>query len=142
MLGGINIPSVDDAAMVPNASVGLYPAFNIGGKAIKVITTTAAPMMPVIAAKIVAITVTDIAMPPGTRLRISWSASSNSLAISERSSITPMKTNSGTAIIWKLSAINQIRGAKLKNSISENTPNIQPITPNIIEIPPRTKPIG
>ena len=64
--GGIKIPKVPEAAIVPVASEGLYLRSNITGKASKVIITTDAPIIPVVAAIMVPIIVTDKANPPGT----------------------------------------------------------------------------
>ncbi len=72
MLGGMRMPSVPDAAMVPQASAWLYPCFIIVGSASAVIMVTDAPMIPVIAARIVPMMVTPSASAPGTRLRSTW----------------------------------------------------------------------
>ena len=67
MLGGIRMPSVPDAAIVPVASSMLYLRCSMTGSAIRLIITTEAPMMPVVAARMVPITVTASASPPGVR---------------------------------------------------------------------------
>ena len=69
MLGGINIPSVPEAAMTPHDIAWLYPCRIIVGRAKAVIIVTDAPIIPVMAAKIVPITVTANANAPGTRFR-------------------------------------------------------------------------
>ena len=76
-------------------------------------------MIPVIAARIVPITVTARANEPGTRRNNTCTQYNRSFAIPLRSSITPMKTKAGTATSTKFSAaVPQMRGTKLKNSIS------------------------
>ena len=66
--GGIKIPKVPDAAIVPVARDLSYFLSNITGNANSVIITTDAPIIPVVAAIIVPIIVTDKAKPPGTDL--------------------------------------------------------------------------
>ena len=64
--------------------------------------TTVAPTMPVEAASRAPTTETEMPSPPRS-VPNSWPmASSSSSATLERSSITPMKTNSGTAISTSL----------------------------------------
>ena len=71
MDGGMRIPSVPADAMVPTASSLLYPRSSMVGSAMSVSITTEAPTMPVVAAMIVPISVTDMASPPGMpRVRI------------------------------------------------------------------------
>ena len=72
MLGGIRMPSVPDAAIVPVASSMLYLRCSMTGSAIRLIITTEAPMMPVVAARMVPITVTASASPPGVRRSRTW----------------------------------------------------------------------
>ena len=85
---------------------------------------TEAPMMPVIAARIVPMMVTASARAPGTRLSSTWTVYSRSLAIPLRSIMMPMNTNAGMETRTRFSAAwPQIRGRKLKNSISEKTPS-------------------
>ena len=84
---------------------------------------TEAPMIPVIAARMVPMMVTASANAPGTRLRITCTQYNRSLAMPLRSIITPMKMNAGTATSTRFSAAwPQIRGRKLKNSISLKVP--------------------
>ena len=72
MLGGIRMPSVPEAAITPVARAWLYLWRSIVGSASAVIMVTDAPMMPVMAARIVPMTVTDIARPPGTFRSSTW----------------------------------------------------------------------
>ena len=93
------------------------------GSASAVIIVTDAPMIPVIAARMVPMMVTARASAPGTRFRITCTQYSRSLATPLRSIMTPMKTNAGIATSTRFSAAcPQMRGMKLKNSISLNTP--------------------
>ena len=116
--GGIRIPSVPEAAMVPVASFGLYPACSMVGRARSVIMTTDAPMMPVAAAKIVPIKVTASAKPPRTRRSTMPSVLRRSSATPDCSSMVPMKMNMGTATSTGFSAAApQIRTGMLKNSM-------------------------
>ena len=86
------------------------------GNAIIVSITTEAPTMPVVAAMIVPISVTDIASPPGTRRVSTCRQCSRSLATPERSSMVPMKMNMGTATrIGLEAAVPHTRGSRLKN---------------------------
>jgi hypothetical protein len=60
--------------------------------------TTVAPTMPVLAASSMPTTVTEMPSPPRMGPNSSDMVSSRFSATLERSSITPMNTNSGTAI--------------------------------------------
>ena len=60
--------------------------------------TTVAPTMPVLAASSMPTSVTEIPSPPRRGPNSIAMVSSRLSATRERSSITPMKTNSGTAI--------------------------------------------
>ena len=66
--GGIRMPSVPAEAMVPIASACRSPAASIGGSAISESSTTEAPTTPIGAARMVPMTMTATARPPGTRL--------------------------------------------------------------------------
>ena len=99
--------------------------------------------MPVVAAMIVPINVTDIASPPGMRRVSTCSAWSRSFATPLRSSTVPMKMNIGTATRIGLAAMPpQMRGSRLKNCIGWNTSNRMPIAPNTIAMPPSTNATG
>ena len=68
------------------------------GSEISPIATTVAPRMPVVAASSAPTTTTEMPRPPGTGPN-SWAmVMSRSSAIFERSSMMPMKMNSGIAI--------------------------------------------
>jgi hypothetical protein len=67
------------------------------GSASRVIITTEAPMMPVVAAMIVPISVTDRARPPGIRRSMTCRMCRRSSATRDFSSIVPMNTKHGIA---------------------------------------------
>ena len=105
--------------------------------------TTEAPTMPVVAAMIVPINVTDMASPPGIRRSSTCKQCSKSLATPLRSSTVPMKMNMGTATRIGLEAAEpQMRGSRLKNCTGMNTSSSMPMPPNRIAIPPSTKATG
>ena len=94
--GGMICPKVPDAQITPLASLGSYPALSIAGKEIRPMVTTVAPTTPVEAARRAPTKITEIPKPPRTFPKSLPIVSSNSSAILERSSMTPMKTKSGT----------------------------------------------
>ena len=113
------------------------------GNASRVIITTEAPMMPVVAAMMVPMMVTDSAKPPGVRRSRTCRQCSRSLATPDRSSIVPMKMNIGTATRIKLSAaVPQRRETMLKYSMKENTPKYMPMAPKAMPSPPSTQATG
>jgi hypothetical protein len=65
--GGIRMPSVPPAQIVPIASSGLYLRFSMEGRASMPMAATAAPTMPVMAAMIVQMAMVPTARPPGNR---------------------------------------------------------------------------
>ena len=71
-------------------------------------TDSVAPITPDEAANKMHITTVASASPPGRRRVQMWIASNSRLAMPERSSIEPMKTNSGTAASTKFDAISSI----------------------------------
>lgn len=95
--GGMIWASVADAQIVPVARRGSYPIRSISGRLMRPIVTTAAPTMPVDAAKTAPTATTEIATPPRTRPNRRPAVSSRSSAMPERSRTVPMKMNSGTA---------------------------------------------
>ena len=141
--GGINIPKVPAEAIVPTARWVSYFLSNIDGRAIIVSITTEAPTIPVVAAIIVPIIVTDIAKPPGIRLSKTCKQCSKSSATPLFSSMVPIKINMGTATnIGFEAAVPHMRGNKLKNCIGSKTSSKIPTPPNNIPIPPKTKATG
>ena len=68
------------------------------GSAISVSMMTEAPTMPVVAAMMVPIKVTDMASPPGNAARQHLQRLQQFVGDADFSSIVPMKTNIGTAI--------------------------------------------
>ena len=95
--GGIIWPNVPEAAMTPVDSSGEYPLRSMVGSDSSPIVTTVAPTMPVDAAKNAPTTTTDTARPPGSGPKTRAIVVSRSLAILERSSVIPIRTNISTA---------------------------------------------
>jgi hypothetical protein len=113
------------------------------GSAIKVSITTEAPTMPVVAAMIVPMSVTDIARPPGMRRVSTCRQWSRSLAMPLRSSMVPMKMNIGTATSTGLeAAAPHTLGRRLKNCSGWKTSNRMPMPPKKMAMPPSTKATG
>jgi hypothetical protein len=99
--------------------------------------------MPVVAAMIVPISVTDMARPPGMRRVSTCSACRRSFATPLLSSTVPMKMNIGTATRIGFAAMPpQMRGSRLKNIIGSNTPNAMPMAPKKMAMPPSTNATG
>ncbi len=99
--------------------------------------------MPVVAAMIVPISVTDIASPPGMRRVSTCSACRRSFATPLRSSTVPMKMNIGTATRIGFAATPpQMRGSRLKNCTGWKTSNRMPRPPKKMPIPPSTNATG
>ena len=120
----------------------MYLRSIITGSAIRLIITTEAPMMPVVAARIVPMTVTASASPPGVRRRSTCRQCSRSAATPALSSIVPMKMNIGIATSTRLSAIPQILSTRLNSSTCEKTSKYMPTKPKASPTPPSTKPTG
>ena len=107
-----------------------YFLSSITGKAKRVIITTDAPIIPVVAAIIVPIIVTDKASPPGTVLNKICNAYNKSLATPDFSNIVPININIGIATNIKFSQTPpHILDRILKNSIRLNTSKYIPIKP-------------
>ena len=118
-LGGMIWPRVPDAQMVPQASDFEYPRRRNTGRVSRPKVTTVAPTMPVDAPMSTPTRMIESPMPP-RRPPAAWPiTSSSSSARRERSSITPMNTNSGIAIrIW-LSTTPKMRiGSRLNSANS------------------------
>ena len=80
-------------------------------------------MIPVVAAMIVPMMVTDRAKPPGVLRKRTCRQYSKSLATPDRSSMVPMNMNIGTATRIRLSAaLPQILETMLKYSMKLKTP--------------------
>ena len=113
------------------------------GSAIRVSMITDAPTMPVVAAMMVPISVTDIASPPGTRRVSTCSALRSSSATPDFSRIVPMNTNIGTAIrTWFCTAWPQMRGIRLPSCAGRKTSKYMPSTAKPSATPPRTNATG
>ena len=105
MLGGIRMPKVPTEQAVPTARLLLYLACSIGPTESMPSNATEAPTMPVEAASSMPTSTTVTAYPPrngpSTRTRLCISRS----AMPERSSMMPMKMNSGRATISSLATM-------------------------------------
>ena len=71
-LGGMRIPKVPPAVMTPADMEAEYPLLLMVGPAIIPITVTEAPIIPVAAAKRVAVSRTPMYSDPATPPKISW----------------------------------------------------------------------
>ena len=84
-------------ATKPDENSFEYPCLIKAGNDIKPIVTTVAPTMPVLAARSAPTTIIEILRPYGVPLKIAAMSCSIFAAIPERSKITPIRTNKGTA---------------------------------------------
>ena len=107
------------------------------GRASRPMVTTVAPTMPVEAASSAPTTITEMDNPPRKRPKRRAIVSNSSSANPERSRVTPMNTNNGTATRVKLFITPQMRrGSRLKN------PNPNPSQPNNSASDPMVKATG
>ena len=95
--GGMIWPRVPDAQIVPHASLWSYPARSIVGRLRRPMVTTVAPTIPVDAASSIPTKVTEMPRPPCRGPKHCPIVLNSSSATFERSSMTPMNTNRGTA---------------------------------------------
>ena len=107
------------------------------GTARSPMVTTVAPTIPVDAPKRAPTNTTEMARPPFIRPNSSPMVSRRSSASPDLSSMTPMKTNRGTARRVTLVITPQMRkGSRLKN------PHPNPMSPNTRAVPMRVKVTG
>ena len=139
MEGGIRIPSVPAEQIVPAANRMEYFCLSITGKAIRPSITTEAPTIPVLAAMTMPTMVTDKANPPGRCPNMRSSDNNRFLAMLDFSSISPMKTKSGTASI---SQFVSVPVNILDDTVLRNTKGMSPIKVNRIPTPASTKATG
>ena len=105
-------------------------------------------MMPVVAAMIVPITVTDSAKPPGTRRSMIWRMWRRSAATLDFSSIVPMKTKQGIATSMGFCTAPDCPSppqnlfTKLKKVWNDVTSSMMAIRPKISALPPRANATG
>ena len=136
MDGGMICPSVPAAAIEPQAREVSYLRRSMVGRDSRPMVTTVAPTMPVEAASSAPTTDTEMPRPPRRLPNSRPMVSSNSSATLERSSITPMKTNSGTAISNSLViAPPKILDGSAPKREKSNTPKIHPIPAKISAVP-------
>jgi len=107
--GGIVVPREPPAHTVPAARSFLYPAPIIAGMAISPTTISTAPTTPEDAAKMPHMTIVVMASPPRKAPNQILMASNSFAAMPARSSIAPMKTNSGIAARMKFDVTSYIR---------------------------------
>ena len=144
MDGGITWPSVPEAAMVPVARRTSYPCRSMVGSAISVMVITVAPTIPVEAASRVPTRITAKPSPPRTPASRRLAMLSRSSATRERSRITPISTNRGTAIsVWLcMIELPSIRLGKAFRKESGNTPSAMPRSAKISATPPSVSATG
>ena len=105
--------------------------------------TTVAPTIPVDAASSAPTAITEIPRPPRSPPKSRPMASSNSSATFERSSITPMKTKSGTAIRTSFHiALPKMRCGMARMKLMSKTPNAYEKSPNSAATPESVKATG
>ena len=98
--------------------------------------------MPVLAASNMPTIVTDIPRPPRKDPKRLLRVSSNSSAMRARCSVTPMKTNSGTAISVSLVMMPKMRFGKPSSRASLKPPPMTPIPAKINAVPPSVNATG
>ena len=104
---------------------------------------TAAPTTPIGAARIVPITITATANPPGTRLSRISVADNMSFAEPLRSRIAPMKMNIGIETsTGSIATPPHMRSTMFDRLTNGRSPKLQPITAKIKPVPPSTNATG
>ena len=106
--GGMMVPSEPPAQITPEIRALSYLYFSITGIVSSPTTVSVAPITPDEAANTTHIRTVPIARPPGSRRVQRWIASNSRSAMPARSSIAPMKMNSGTAASTKFDAMASI----------------------------------
>ena len=104
--------------------------------------TTVAPTIPVLAASNMPISVTEIPSPPRRLPRRALIVSSKSSAMRARSSVTPMKTNKGTATSISLVIIPNRRLGSPNSRASLKLPPSTPRPAKISAVPPSDSATG
>ena len=112
------------------------------GSTINPIVTVVAPTIPFAAASSTPTASTAIDNPPVNEPNSRAMVSSKSSAMRERSSITPMKTNSGIAISTSLVTTPKTRGGNANNSEIGKMPNACPTIAKISDTPPSVSATG
>src|SRR3990167_2028652 len=115
MLGGIMIPSVAPAAVMPYVSFGLYPLWIISGQATLPSVAAVAMLDPDTAAKTAEAAAQACASPPGVRPNHLASASNIRVVTPLFSNSALMSTNIGTAVSVKELTLVQARSASVDN---------------------------
>ena len=106
--GGMIVPSEPPAQMTPEISPLSYLYRSMIGIVSRPTTDSVAPITPDDAANRMHMITVASARPPGSLRVQMWIASNSRSAMPERSSIAPMKTNSGTAASTKFDEMSSI----------------------------------
>ena len=98
--GGIRMPKVPPARIEPQASFGSYFRLSMAGSAIMPMVTSAAPMTPTMAARMVEAMMEADAPPPRSAPKILYMTSKSRSITPACLSTDAMKMNSGMAESW------------------------------------------
>jgi hypothetical protein len=112
------------------------------GSTINPMVTVVAPTTPLAAASNTPTTITDSPRPPGSRPNNRPMVSRSSSAMRERSSITPMKTNSGMARSTSLVMMPKIRAGNAPSRPRSMRPAAAPVTAKHSDTPASVKATG
>ena len=114
----------------------------MAGSVISPMVTTVAPTTPLAAASSTPTRVTEMASPPVRLPNSRPMVSSRSSAMRERSSITPIRMNSGIASSTSLVITPNTRGGSAPSSVSGITPSASPSTAKASAVPPSVNATG
>ena len=114
----------------------------MAGSVISPMVTVVAPTTPLAAASNVPTSVTEIPNPPRSVPNSRPMVSKSSSAIAERSSITPMNTNSGIASSTSLVITPKTRAGSAPSRLKSITPAKCPIPAKISDAPPSVSATG
>ena len=128
--------------MVPVATRGSYPRFIMVGSDSRPIVTTVAPTIPVLAASSMPTIITDMPNPPRNGPNSNAMVSSSCSATLERSSMTPMNTNRGTAISVSLIMMPYRRLGMASRKAGSKVPVMVPTRANPKAVPASEKATG
>ena len=135
-------PSVPVAQIVPVASDGLYPARSILGSDSRPMVTTVAPTIPVLAARNMPTTTTEMPRPPRRLPNTRAILFSSSSAMRDFSRMVPIRMNSGTAIRVILLIVPKMRFGRALRNPASNTPPRMPPTANANAVTARVSATG
>ena len=112
------------------------------GSTIKPMVTVVAPTTPLAAASSTPTMITEMPSPPGSAPNSRPMVSSNSSAMRERSSITPMKMNSGMASRTSLVITPKMRSGSAPRSERSIRPDAAPKAAKTSDTPPSVSATG